>query len=375
MIILHTGDLHYSAGIDEDIDKSLKQILEYLQDNPVDLITIGGDVYEKSSSIPSRNIVKERLKEMAQYAPIIICQGNHDQMGDLDILADLKAKYPIKVYSSPSVITIGDTNLYIIPWITKAHWLEAHKVDGIDDLNTTLSGQLLKYIKLLKASNKNLYHVVLSHVLISGARAENNQPLIGEGVTLGQYDLEEAGFDAGLFSHIHLRQEFGNGLFFYPGSPAAMDFGESDNKFFSVLDVINHKVKWIKINAIRRLSITGKWENGQWSPDTNIDDLNLILTRLRVSYSISSNEDYKLAKESIYNIYKGFYPLELKLDPRIEKIVRLRADNVSKAETLLGKLEEWWIATSQDPVDRKELIKKLKIAEDSCTTQESLFRE
>jgi hypothetical protein len=154
-----------------------------------------------------------------------------------------------------------------------------------------------------------------------------------------------------------------------------MDFGESDNKFFSVLDVINHKVKWIKINAIRRLSITGKWENGQWSPDTNIDDLNLILTRLRVSYSISSNEDYKLAKESIYNIYKGFYPLELKLDPRIEKIVRLRADNVSKAETLLGKLEEWWIATSQDPVDRKELIKKLKIAEDSCTTQESLFRE
>jgi exonuclease SbcD len=374
MRLLHTGDLHYSGGVDEDIEISMSQITEHVKQNHIDFVTIGGDVYDKSSSIESRNIVKERLMKIAGYAPIIICRGNHDQPGDLDILADLKATHPIKVYSSPTVVNLGEgVNLYAIPWVSKHHWMEAHKVDSIDELNSTLSGQLLNYITSLRKCNKWTanHHIVLAHILISGARAENNQPLIGEGITLGEFDLEEGGFHAGFLSHIHLRQQFGNGNFFYSGSPAALDFGETQDKYYSVYDVGSNSVEWFKLNAVRRICVDGNWREGQWNPNSDAGDLSG--ARLKVTYPISPTDDNKLISESIRQYYASSFLKELKLSPIVEQKMAARADNVSSAKSLEEKLKEYWKHTGQELSNCDSIMRKLKRAEDTCLTQKFLF--
>jgi exonuclease SbcD len=372
--ILHTGDWHYSGGVDDDVEISLNQITEHAALNHIDLVTVGGDVYDKTSSIESRNIVKERLMNIAQYSPIIICKGNHDQPGDLDILANLKSKYPIKVYSAPTVVRLAEgINLYVIPWFTKQHWMQAHHVDSIGDLNATLSGQLLRYITSLKKSNPAEHHILLSHTLISGARAENNQPLIGEGVTIGEFDLEEAGFDAGLLSHIHLRQQFGNGNFYYPGSPAALDFGETTDKYFSVYSVGDRSVEWYQLNSVKRICIEGSYSEGEWKPDTEYGRGKLSGARLKLIYTLSPTDDHKLAAEKIRAYYINDFAKEIKLSPIVEQKMAARADNVSKAKSLEEKLLEYWKHTGQD-IENSGILKKLKQAEVACTTKELLYK-
>jgi DNA repair exonuclease SbcCD nuclease subunit len=57
-------------------------------------------------TIEDRNALAGRLARMAACAPVVLCYGNHDLPGDLDVFAKLKSKYPIAVVDTPRVLTI-----------------------------------------------------------------------------------------------------------------------------------------------------------------------------------------------------------------------------------------------------------------------------
>jgi DNA repair exonuclease SbcCD nuclease subunit len=239
------------------------------------------------------------------------------------------------------------------------------------DVNLAISEQLIRYLKYLKDSNVNKNHIVISHVMIDGARAENNQPMIGEGVNLGAYDLEEAGFLGGIYGHIHLKQTFANSNFYYNGSPTALDFGESsDDKYFSVFDTQSKTVEWYELSGINRFSINGEWINGQWFHPSDIDPLCCSGARVRVTYRIEATDDMELARSTVKEFYSKYKPIELKINPIVETQTRTRAESVSAANTLLDKLIAYWEATETTPEEkeRKAIIDKLKIAEEQCST-------
>ena len=53
-----------------------------------------GDLNDRRMTIDDRNALAERLRTMADFAPVVICCGNHDLPGDLDVFARLRTRYP-----------------------------------------------------------------------------------------------------------------------------------------------------------------------------------------------------------------------------------------------------------------------------------------
>jgi DNA repair exonuclease SbcCD nuclease subunit len=334
-----------------------------------------GDIYNGKSTIDSRNIVKERMKSLAKVAPVLICYGNHDYANDLEILGDLRSDNPIKIYNTISTVQYDDCMIYAVPWIDKSRWLQINPEYDISSANSSVSALLLKYISHLRGKSVLTKNILFGHILISGAKAENMQPLIGEGVTIGEYDLKDIGFDMSALGHIHLKQTFADGKTFYNGSPAAMDFGEQFEKWFSIYDTQSSQLEWYKIPAIKRMTITGRFKEGSWEQTSEVES-EMRGARLRISYNISVTEDQNLARETISNAYSIYNPLEIKMNPIIQIQTRTRAESVSEANTLKDKLIEYWKATETTPEqeEMEGILKKLKTAEGLCSTGNLEFK-
>jgi hypothetical protein len=84
-----------------------------------------GDLNHGRMTIDDRNALATRLLAMGNAAPVVLCYGNHDLPGDLDVFAKLKTTYPIFVVSTPEVITVtlatGErAAIFVLPYPTKA---------------------------------------------------------------------------------------------------------------------------------------------------------------------------------------------------------------------------------------------------------------
>ena len=102
------GDCHFQHTHRRNAARlrALDQILVESVQQPVDAWLWLGDVFHQRSSIEDRNEVAPRLQDMADVAPVVLVYGNHDQPGDLHILARLKARYPILVVDRPRVVSL-----------------------------------------------------------------------------------------------------------------------------------------------------------------------------------------------------------------------------------------------------------------------------
>jgi DNA repair exonuclease SbcCD nuclease subunit len=377
--IASTGDWHYGSGVDEDIERSMEFITQKVKEEKADAILLTGDIYQKESNVSSRNIAIERVKKLSEIAPVLMCYGNHDAPGDLDVFKYLggNGRHPVKVYNTISVIKIEDVNIYALPWINKSHWLKSNYSQS-GDVNANISSKLIEYLKNeLKTNKSAASNIIFGHILVSGARAENNQMLIGEGITIGEYDFEELGFDAAIIGHIHLKQQFASGNTFYNGSPTSLNFGESSNKYFSIYDTDSKLVEWYKIPSVNRVTISGNIIDGVWVPDQD-----MVLSsydRVRINYNISSSDDQDKAKEIISNYYSKFNLKEFKLKPLIKLDIATRSESVSKANTLKDKLLALWDSNGYrcefDDKKRLQILDKLKRVEEMCTTKDSSCAE
>ena len=105
------------------------------------------------------------------------------------------------------------------------------------------------------------------------------------------YDLPEAGLFAAILGHIHLKQEFTSPRFFYNGSIAALNYGETPDKYFSILDTRTGDVEWIKLNTIGRWQIDIDWAQGI-PKDLDPDHLWIPNSRLRINLKIADGENW-----------------------------------------------------------------------------------
>ena len=103
-----------------------------------------------------------------------------------------------------------------MPWFTRSQWIGLHQQFSEKEADKALGAIALEYLRHAVAirGNDGRKSILLSHLMINGARVQKHQPLIGEEITLGQYDLPEAGFYAGILGHVHLKQTFENQDFF-----------------------------------------------------------------------------------------------------------------------------------------------------------------
>src|SRR4051812_41528627 len=92
------GDSHFCA--DSRFAETIR-VHDYIADDiasqGVDFIAHGGDLWERRSVPEDRLAAALWIQTCANIAPFFIVRGNHDVVGDLQILAKLKAKHEISV--------------------------------------------------------------------------------------------------------------------------------------------------------------------------------------------------------------------------------------------------------------------------------------
>lgn len=357
MKILSFGDLHIGTVCDPDVEAAAKEICSKAAVICPDLIVITGDIYEGTSDPEIRQTAARIVISMANIARVAIIKGNHDIRKDLLILGKLAAKNKIMVFESPDWIQYLAEDLFVhfMPWITKASWIAGRfGADlGIEAGNQAVSLLALQYLKIQVSKGKGGKHILFSHLMVSGSKAENHQPLLGEGVTFGYHDLVEAGFSAGAFGHIHLAQSFGSQgypVFRYNGSIAALNYGESArNKGFSVLDTDTMQFEVYELSSIARITLDAIWD-GHLTWDS---DLSILEKGARVRVRMLVYEGYSAAdgEKSITEYFNNpeILPIELKIERQTKPKDQVRATEIASAQKACQKLEAYWAATATTP--------------------------
>jgi DNA repair exonuclease SbcCD nuclease subunit len=379
MKILHTGDWHIGTMSDPDVQAAALEIIHKAKVIIPDLIILAGDIYNGDSSPDDRNMAKDLVRQLADIAPILIIKGNHDARRDLLILGDLKAQFTIRVDEIPGTMILGDTVITTLPWFSKSAWVAARVgIDmGIESGNEAVSLLALQYLKIQVAKHPESKNLLFAHLMVSGSKIENHQPLLGEGITFGYHDLAEAGFVGGGFSHIHLAQSFGDRStgspeFRYPGSIAALNYGESArNKGFSVFDTDTLTFETIPLSSIARINLDAYWgPNGLgWLAPEGLPTEKgaRVKVKLLIEEGYSSEDAEKAVRESPLIVE----PLELKVERQTKPRDLVRAQEIAAAQTACQKLEAYWSATKTTPDEpmRADMLTITSEAETECRTK------
>lgn len=232
MLILHTSDLHLSESRKETF-AALKNILEKCKEHKVDLLTIGGDLFDSERDA---EVLRPRLRRMFEANPfkILAIPGNHDReaySANSDFGPDLKiaTTEPFEIY------TYEDVSVVAVPYQDQP------------------SDQLLH--KLEKAADNASARILLIHCTLDigftsqdfGEEAAKIYfPITAETLSRLKYDYVLAG-------HFHTQtcKKLLNGkrYFIYPGSPISLSRKEKGKRQAILIDTTKRDVIGISLDS------------------------------------------------------------------------------------------------------------------------------
>lgn len=243
--IIGIGDIHEHPGPrNPDRLSAVDQIIrEGLQVEGLALWAIAGDLFHARSTVEGRNALDERIQRMAAVAPVLVVRGNHDEVGDLDGFARLKAPWPVYVHDRPHVAVIRlatgrMAGIFALPYPTKAGLVAAGLAPGdvVDTAAALLDPIFMNAAAQLQAARDAGYLTfMVAHANIIGSISSSGQPQWGREIEVSYAHLDRLGPILKLFGHIHRPQEIGGAIFI--GSACRLDFGESEEKRYVVADV------------------------------------------------------------------------------------------------------------------------------------------
>jgi DNA repair exonuclease SbcCD nuclease subunit len=175
---------------------------KYCEDNQIEYIVIGGDLFDTSNNIRNQMFIPffNKLFEIGRKRKLIIFPGNHDAMnGDNDCLAEA-----FKAFSH---------------FIKKSETIE---IDGV------------KYDFLAYTQNPddipNVGDVLFTHLEVEGFYFNPFKKCEDNTFTKGSFD----NYDLVVSGHLHKKQEDGNIVF--TGSPYSTRKDEAGHHYFAVID-------------------------------------------------------------------------------------------------------------------------------------------
>lgn len=235
-----------------DIYNNLKYMVDFARGNHVDFALFAGDMYRNSKPlIQYKKLIHEILLELSDICPIYGIVGNHD-INKHDIknhaLAELTSLHipGINIYTEPTLVNLGEYDLYAIPW-------------------------LVKDAPLLTDFDKPT--VAIFHGTVDTATLQNGQEIgeltVGKEVVLPTNYFTDNFVVTGL-SHIHATQVLSTSPFVgYTGASERLDWGEIDctpGFLFTDIESTTH----IPFNIRQRKNL--QFRNGIMEPGIVIDN-------------------------------------------------------------------------------------------------------
>ncbi|MGL1559406.1 exonuclease SbcCD subunit D [Vibrio parahaemolyticus] len=243
MKFIHTSDWHlgrqfHNVSLLEDQQAVLEQLIQYIENNPVDAVIVAGDVYDRS--VPPtiaiellNRVVKRICGEL--NTPMILISGNHDGAERLGFGSEQMKRSGLHIISNfedmltPVVIetkAAGHVAFYGMPYNDpeQVRYVYKEPVSTHDEAHKLLAEKITEQFQ---SEHRN---ILISHCFVDGAiESESERPL-----SIGGSDRVSPehflNFDYVALGHLHQPQKKGEEYIRYSGSLMKYSFGEQNQK-------------------------------------------------------------------------------------------------------------------------------------------------
>ncbi|EOW9660726.1 exonuclease SbcCD subunit D [Vibrio parahaemolyticus] len=243
MKFIHTSDWHlgrqfHNVSLLEDQQAVLEQLIQYIENNPVDAVIVAGDVYDRS--IPPtiaiellNRVVKRICGEL--NTPMILISGNHDGAERLGFGSEQMKRSGLHIISNfediltPVVIetkAAGHVAFYGMPYNDpeQVRYVYKEPVSTHDEAHKLLAEKITEQFQ---SEHRN---ILISHCFVDGAiESESERPLSIGGSDRVSHE-HFLNFDYVALGHLHQPQKKGEEYIRYSGSLMKYSFGEQNQK-------------------------------------------------------------------------------------------------------------------------------------------------
>ena len=342
----------------------------------LDVVLLGGDDYRHLaphwSTAVERNANADFRLGLAKTCDVIAISGNHDMLGDHDLLGEKLRSSPFKVHhvEEPGVVTVetssGVLHVVCLPWIRGEWTPEGEEPTEWARLVSYATAELADD---LPAGTK----ILLAHCAMAGALLRAGQPArktADPALHIGDMFGSER-FDAAFLGHYHHPQDIewgGKTVAVYGGSLFVREFGEPADKSWVVWDSVTGRYERVPVKTRAKIEIvidpvemeisnmrppgTGRVPLSHLDPETIRDaEIRLI--------AACPTEEYEVPAE-VEAIRDALTEIAYSMEYRAPKPRRVRersgAKEVAEAETDEEKAVAFW--TSLDPLPHADVARR-----------------
>ncbi|EIV8504320.1 exonuclease SbcCD subunit D [Vibrio parahaemolyticus] len=243
MKFIHTSDWHlgrqfHNVSLLEEQQAVLEQLIQYIENNPVDAVIVAGDVYDRS--VPPtiaiellNRVVKRICGEL--NTPMILISGNHDGAERLGFGSEQMKRSGLHIISNfedmltPVVIetkAAGHVAFYGMPYNDPEQVRYVYK----EPVSTHDEAHKLIAEKITEQFQSEYRNILISHCFVDGAiESESERPLSIGGSDRVSHE-HFLNFDYVALGHLHQPQKKGEEYIRYSGSLMKYSFGEQNQK-------------------------------------------------------------------------------------------------------------------------------------------------
>ena len=268
---LHFGKKLKNYDLSEEIDHSLSQVYEYIDENEIDAVIVAGDVFDKS--IPSHEAIKSFEKftteiNIKRSIKLYIIAGNHDDIRRLAQRSDYLEKAEIFISSEKDLkgrVLCQDKaglklDICMLPYLSPQRAQELFSKE-CGDFEAAFRLQLNHCEESLR---EEALTIPVCHVYARGGLVSESELFLGESGQIHPSIFEK--YDFSILGHLHRAHFALRDKAYYPGTPYFYSFSELNyKKSFAVLTIKNkedislEKVEFRHKRLLRELK--GSWES------------------------------------------------------------------------------------------------------------------
>jgi exonuclease SbcD len=268
--ILHTSDWHLGKKLfkKDRIEEQrlfIQWIIEYIQNNQIDLLLIAGDIFDSPN--PPHSAIQlyfdfiQKLGEINQ-TQIVIIGGNHDSSQFLEAPAKILKRFNTHVVGQlreswkdhyyefeKNNIKVGISTLPYFRNYEIDSWLQKQHADLLNQEEVIVK-VLTEFNQLHTELNKHTHFKLFMahHVFMGYEHAGSEQSISLSGINTIPLQLY-SNYDYLALGHIHKHQLIKpqNPTAIYPGSPIPFRFSETFDKFLIQIDVTQNEWNYKKV--------------------------------------------------------------------------------------------------------------------------------
>jgi exonuclease SbcD len=385
MRIGHISDLHYCPRYLDEADRCTAAAIETMLEAGVDVIAITGDGYDHQldANQPAFLALCRRLRAAADHVPILYLQGtfSHDFPGTVRIFRLLGGRYPIHVsdriehiaWDGERFTPSDDWRFDELPHDTRALFSCLPSINrgdiaaklGIEatalQTREVVAELLRSFASINEAARRGgIPTAFLSHGTVTGAITEHGVPMAGWDHEFSLQALRDSQASACLLGHIHRRQQWieSGRTIAYAGSVGRLHYGEQGDKGGLIWDIDANASTASPFNTPARSTIDIEF--------AGVPDMQVLADRageargahVRIRWSVDAEHASAVDRNAVAMLFKA--SADVKLEARVNPILRSRTQGVTRLPTLPQKLAAWAEATNTPTQGLMDRLQRLQ---------------